>query len=100
MGDFIGFVSEEMLPASARLVDAMIKWPGSRESYETGYAIVNGADVPMMQYISHGTRPSQQIGKAMTFLKSRPSKIVQRVLESHSWGGAAEGIVVDVGGAK
>lgn len=48
MGDFIGFVSEEMLPASVRLVDAMIKWPGSQESHETGYAIVNGTDVPMM----------------------------------------------------
>ncbi|KAM0194417.1 hypothetical protein ACHAPC_000891 [Botrytis cinerea] len=89
-----------MLPASVRLVDAMIKWPGSQESYDTGYAIVNGPDVPMMQYISHGTRCSQHMGKAMTFLKSRPSESVQRVLESHSWGGAAKGLVVDVGGAK
>ncbi|TGO38103.1 hypothetical protein BHYA_0082g00460 [Botrytis hyacinthi] len=73
VSDFIDFVSDEMLPASTRLVDAMIKWPGSR---------------------------SQQMGKAMAFLKSRPSESVQRVLESHSWGDAANGLTVDVGGAK
>lgn len=56
VSDFIGFVSEEMLPASTRLVDAMIKWPRSQESYESGYALVNGTDVPMMQYISKDSR--------------------------------------------
>ncbi|TGO45530.1 hypothetical protein BOTNAR_0659g00040 [Botryotinia narcissicola] len=43
---------------------------------------------------------SQQMGKAMAFLKSRPSESVQRVLERFSWGDAADGLVVDVGGAK
>ncbi|KAF7930035.1 hypothetical protein BELL_0651g00040 [Botrytis elliptica] len=100
VSDFIGFVSEEMLPASTRLVDAMIKWPGSQESNESGYALVNGTDVPMMQYISRNSRRSQQMGKAMTFLKSRPSESVQRVLEKFPWDDAANGLVVDVGGAK
>lgn len=36
----------------------------------------------------------------MTFLKSRPSESVQRVLESFAWGDATNGLVVDVGGAK
>jgi hypothetical protein len=98
--DFIGFISEEMLPASTRLVDAMIKWPGSQESNETGYALANGTDVPMMKYISKDARRAQQMGRAMSFLKSRPSESVQRVLESFAWGNAAEGLLVDVGGAK
>ncbi|TGO23406.1 hypothetical protein BPAE_0133g00040 [Botrytis paeoniae] len=97
---FIGFVSEEMLPASTRLVDAMIKWPGSQESNESGYVLVNGTDVPMRKYISRDFRRSQKMGKAMAFLKSRPSESVQRVLESFSWDDAADGLVVDVGGAK
>ncbi|KAI9646648.1 hypothetical protein NHQ30_004645 [Ciborinia camelliae] len=100
VGDFIGFVSEEMLPASTRLVDAMVKWPGSQESNETGYALVNGTDVPMMQYISSDARRAQQMGRSMSFLKSRPTESVQRVLESFPWGDAAEGLLVDVGGAK
>ncbi|KAF7948564.1 uncharacterized protein EAE97_003975 [Botrytis byssoidea] len=89
-----------MLPASTRLVDAVIKWPGSQESNESGYALVNGTDVPMMQYISRDSRRSQQMGKAMAFLKSRPSESVQRALECFSWGDTANGLVVDVGGAK
>ncbi|PQE34045.1 6-hydroxytryprostatin B O-methyltransferase protein [Rutstroemia sp. NJR-2017a WRK4] len=98
--DFIGFISEEMLPASTRLVDAMIKWPGSQESNETGYALANATDVPMMKYISKDVRRAQQMGRAMGFLKSRQSESVQRVLESFDWGDAAEGLLVDVGGAK
>ncbi|KAF7897087.1 hypothetical protein EAF00_005315 [Botryotinia globosa] len=70
VSDFIGFVSEEMLPASTRLVDAMIKWPGSQESNESGYALVNGTDVPMMQYISRDSGRSQQMGKAMAFFEN------------------------------
>ncbi|TEY80408.1 hypothetical protein BOTCAL_0038g00060 [Botryotinia calthae] len=79
---------------------AMIKWPGSQESYESGYALVNGTDIPMMQDISKDSRRSQQMGKAMTFLKIRPSESVQRILENFAWVDAANGLVVDVCGAK
>ncbi|KAJ8065082.1 hypothetical protein OCU04_005794 [Sclerotinia nivalis] len=97
---FIGFVSEEMLPASTRLVDAMQKWPGSQESNETGFALIYGADLPMMKCISEDSRRAQQMGRAMSFLKSRPSESVQRVLEHFSWDDVANGLLVDVGGAK
>jgi hypothetical protein len=100
ISDFIGFVSEEMLPASTRLVDAMVKWLGSQESNETGFALAYGTDVPMMKYISNDSRRAQQMGRAMGCLKSRPSESVQRVLEHFSWGDAARGLLVDVGGAK
>ncbi|KAF7852442.1 hypothetical protein EAF04_010982 [Stromatinia cepivora] len=100
VSDFIGFISEEMLPASTRLVDAMQKWPGSQESNETGFALIYGTDLPMMKYISEDSRRAQQMGRAMSFLKSRPSESVQRVLEQFSWDDAANGLLVDVGGAK
>ena len=64
VGIYLGFVAEEMLPASTRLVDAMQKWPGSEESSETGFALTYATDVPMMEVISAGPRRAQQIGHA------------------------------------
>lgn len=85
-----------MLPASTRPVDAIVKRPGSQESNETGYALVYGTDVPMMQYVSSDARRAQQMGRAMSFLESRPSESVQLVLENFSWGIAAEGLLIVV----
>lgn len=98
VGSFIGFVAEEMLPASTRLVDAMQKWPGSEESNETGFALTYATDVPMMQVISADPRRAQQIGNAMSFLHSRPGESSRYLVDNFSWDGA--GLLVDVGGAK
>lgn len=98
VGSFIGFVSEEMLPASTRLVDAMVKWPGSEEANETGFALTNATDVPMMKVIAQDPRRAQQIGKAMAFLHSRPGESEQHLIDNFSWDGVTQ--LVDVGGAK
>ena len=37
--DTIGFLLEDVSPASTKVIDAMKKWPGSRESNETRYNI-------------------------------------------------------------
>ncbi|TVY16272.1 O-methyltransferase gsfB [Lachnellula arida] len=98
VGSFIGFVAEEMLPASTRLVDAMQKWPSSEESNETGFALTYATDIPMMQVISADSRRAQQMGNAMSFLHSRPGENVQYLVENFPWGDT--GLLVDVGGAK
>jgi hypothetical protein len=97
VGSFIGFVAEEMLPASTRLVDAMQKWSGS-ESNETGFALTYATDVPMMEVISADPRWAQQIGNAMSFLHSRPGENIRYLVENFPWSGT--GLLVDVGGAK
>ncbi|TVY81174.1 O-methyltransferase gsfB, partial [Lachnellula suecica] len=98
VGSFIGFVAEEMLPASTRLVDAMQKWPGSEESNETGFALLYDTDVPMMQVASADPRRAQQMGNAMSFLHSRPGENVRYLVENFPWSGS--GLLVDIGGAK
>lgn len=100
VGSFIGFVAEEMLPASTRLVDAMQKWPGSEESNETGFALTYATDVPMMQVIAADPRRAQQIGNAMTFLHSRPGENVSHLVDNFPFSTIGAGLLVDVGGAK
>jgi hypothetical protein len=100
VGAFIGFVGEEMLPASTRLVEAMVRWPGSEEAHETGFALAYGTDVPMMKVASQDPRRAQQMGTTMSFLHSRPGTNVRYLAESFSWGSAAQGLLVDVGGAN
>jgi len=98
VGSFIGFVAEEMLPASTRLVDAMQKWPDSGEPNETGFALISDTDVPMMQVISADSRRAEQIGNAMSFLGSRPGENVRHLIENFPWDDVK--LLVDVGGAK
>ncbi|CAG8955512.1 hypothetical protein HYFRA_00009464 [Hymenoscyphus fraxineus] len=97
-GAFIGFVAEEMLPASTRLVDAMQRWPGSEEPSETGFALTYATDVPMMQVTSADPRRAQQMGNAMSFLSSRPGENVRHLVDNFPF--SAVGLLVDVGGAK
>lgn len=40
--DRIGFVCEEMWPASIRCIEAMKKWPGSEALTHTGFALSGG----------------------------------------------------------
>ncbi|TVY44025.1 O-methyltransferase [Lachnellula subtilissima] len=96
-GSFIGFVAEEMLPASTRLIDAMQKWRGS-ESNVTGFALIYTTEVPMMQVISADSRRAQLMGNAMSFLHSRPGENVRYLVENFPWSGT--GLLVDIGGAK
>ncbi|KAF4628102.1 hypothetical protein G7Y89_g10046 [Cudoniella acicularis] len=102
VGAFIGFVSEEMLPASTRLVDAMQKWPGSEEPNQAGFALTYETDIPMFDVVSRHPRRAQQMGKAMSFMHSRPGESVRFLLECFKWGAIATtpAVLVDVGGAK
>jgi hypothetical protein len=95
---FIGFLAEECLPASTRLVDAMQKWPDSEEPNETGFALSYATDVPMMEAISVDSRRAQQMGNAMGFLDSRPGDNVRHLIDNFPWGNTR--LLVDVGGAK
>jgi hypothetical protein len=99
-GVFIDFIAGEMLPASTRLVDAMVKWPGSEEVNECGFNIAEGTDLAMMEVVTRDTKRAQCIGTAMTFLHSRPEYSVKYLLDNYPWDNAARGVLVDIGGAK
>lgn len=97
---FMGFISDEIFPALARLVEAMIKWLGSEETHHTGFALVYGTNVPMMEVASQDPRRAKQMGMAMSFLNSRAGKEVRYLAENFAWGSADEGLLVDVGGSN
>jgi hypothetical protein len=100
LGQLAGFLSGEMWPAATRLVDAMEKWPGSQEPNEAGFSVAYGTDDPMFDVVGRDRERAQRMVGAMSFMQSGPAHSVRHVLENFEWGDAAEGVLVDVGGAR
>ena len=99
-GQFTGFISGEMWPSAARLVDAMEKWPGSEEPNESGFSLAYATDIPMTDAIGRDPRRASQMAGAMNFMQSGPAYAPRHFLENFEWGDAAQGLLVDVGGAQ
>lgn len=97
---FVGFLSDEMWPSTARCVDAMQKWPGSEEPNEASFSLANNTDIPMFDAIGRDPKRALQMADAMTFMHAGPSWSPKLLAEHFEWGDAAKGVMVDIGGAR
>ena len=95
----VGFVTQEMWPAAARVVDAIQKWPGSGEPNEAGYSLAYNTNQAMMDVAGKDAKRSQQMSKAMSFLHSGFSYSAEHVIKNFDWGEASHGVFVDIGGS-
>ncbi|KAF4633303.1 hypothetical protein G7Y89_g4822 [Cudoniella acicularis] len=95
---FVGFVGDEVCPAGTRMVDAMVKWPGSEEPNHTGFQLAEGTDLRLFDIIVKDPKRRQQAAECFAFAHSGSEYSIRHLLENFEWGVAAEGLLVDVGG--
>ncbi|KAF2113610.1 hypothetical protein BDV96DRAFT_601098 [Lophiotrema nucula] len=96
----VGFLANEMWPASTRLSDALRKWPGSEEPNETGFAIAYDSGLPMFDFVGRDPARAKRMAGAMSFMHSGPGYLMRHVIDHFNWGDATQGLLVDVGGGQ
>lgn len=96
IGDIMGLTFAECWPAYSRAVDAMAKT--SEEPNVTGYALANGTDLNMFEYLNANPERAKRFAGAM----SSTSKASLDALAGYfHWASLPEnGTVVDVGGSR
>ncbi|KAJ4301955.1 hypothetical protein N0V90_004051 [Kalmusia sp. IMI 367209] len=96
---WIGLVCNEMIPASVQAIPAMIKWPGSGEPHETGYALAHGNTV--WNVLQNDIVRARRFADGMQFLQSHPSFSLEYLADALAWNtnGAPKNFV-DIGGSR
>lgn len=102
--EWIGQSCEEMWLSASRTVDAIAKWPGSKEPHESGFNIACDTSNPIYMEISRDAHRAKRFANAMSLFHSLPGLQVSHLLDNYDWksiGNEADGsaVVVDIGGS-
>jgi hypothetical protein len=96
IGDIMGLTFAECWPAHSRAVDAMAE--RSEEPNVTGYALANGTDLNMFEYLNANPERAKRFAGAMS---STSKGSLDALAGYFDWAGLPKnGTVVDVGGSR
>lgn len=95
-------VFKEMWPSGPRVVDAMLKWPGSEEPIHTGFALANGMESGggFFDVIGSSPQRSKCFADTMEFLQGAPPFSPRHLIENLGWSKETPKVMVDVGGSN
>ncbi|KAH7377928.1 O-methyltransferase-domain-containing protein [Phaeosphaeria sp. MPI-PUGE-AT-0046c] len=96
---WVEMYATEMLPAAARMVDAMEKWPRSGEPEHVGYSLANATSEHCFDYMSKVPVRAERFSDAMSLFSSGPGYGPEGLLEYFAANNLTEGTFVDVGGS-
>ncbi|KAF2248979.1 sterigmatocystin 8-O-methyltransferase [Trematosphaeria pertusa] len=97
---WLQYGTEDLWPASVKLVDALGLWPGSEEPQHTGWNIAHGVEGPLYQRFAADTKLASRFGASMTsMISDNPAFDPVHLHRSHDWASLGSGLVVDVGGS-
>jgi hypothetical protein len=94
----VGFLAQELWASSTKMVDAIVKWPGSEEPNQAGFNLAHNTELPMFDFIKGDSVRAQQMAAAMALMHSDPGYNIKYTLDNFPWGAAAQGVLVDIGG--
>jgi len=100
MQDTVGFLLNDIAPASTHVIEAMQRWPLSGEPTETGFNIAELTSDPFYQQLARDAERSRRFGGGMRFMTQGSLYDINHLINGYDWGtldrpGAC---VVDVGG--
>jgi hypothetical protein len=114
---WIGSNVDDMGPAAARVVDALVKWPEAGEPNQTvssfqrvwlcgrsvlilgkGFALANDTDLSFYATLAKEPERARRFGGAMSCFTTGEQFSLQHLTSGYAWGDVA-GTVVDVGGS-
>ncbi|KAJ6259658.1 O-demethylpuromycin-O-methyltransferase [Drechslerella dactyloides] len=99
MRNWISYNTDDLAPASLKVVEALQKWPESGETSETAFALANGGE-SLFQFL--GTRPerAKRFGTAMSAFSTGQGYAVEHLVNGYDWDKLPkDATIVDVGGA-
>lgn len=100
MRDTVGFLIDDIAPASHKVMKAMEKWPGSGEPNETGFNIEENTSDPFYIQLAKDPERSRRFGAGMRFMTQGDLYDIRHLINGYEWHelDKAGGTVVDVGG--
>lgn len=100
--DTIGFLVEDLAPASLKVVEAHRKWPGSGEPNETGFNIENDTDDSFYIELAKTQERARRFGGGMRFMTRGSLYNIDHLIHGYEWGAieSVGGTIVDVGGGQ
>jgi len=96
--DTIGFLVEDLAPASLKVVEAHQKWPGSGEPNETGFNIENDTNDSFYIELAKTKERARRFGGGMRFMTRGSLYDINHLIRGYEW--ASVDTVVDVGGGQ
>jgi O-methyltransferase domain len=98
--DTVGFLLEDLAPASTKVIEAYKKWPGSGEPNETGFNIENDTSDPFYLELAKKPERSRRFGGGMRFMTRGTLYDIGHLINGYDWAALdkAGGTVVDIGG--
>ncbi|KAF2205447.1 putative O-methyltransferase [Delitschia confertaspora ATCC 74209] len=100
--DTIGFLVEDLAPASLKVNEAHQKWPNSGEPNETGFNIENKTDDSFYIELAKTPERARRFGGGMRFMTRGSLYDINHLIHGYDWKSINEvgGTVVDVGGGQ
>ena len=98
--DTVGFLLEDLAPASTKVIEALKRWPGSGEPNETGFNIENETSDPFYLELAKVPERSRRFGGGMRFMTRGSLYDIGHLIHGYNWKALDKpgAIVVDIGG--
>ena len=100
--DTVGFLIEDLAPASLKVIEAHEKWPGSGEPNQTGFNIENNTEDSFYIELAKTPERAKRFGGGMRFMTRGSLYDINHLIRGYDWASidAVGGTVVDVGGGQ
>ncbi|KAM4056184.1 o-methyltransferase [Hirsutella rhossiliensis] len=98
--DWIGCGSDEIWPASVKMVDALQRWPGSGEPNQTGFALANNTTDSIYSVIDADPARGARFASAMKAIADSPGYEIDYIIDNYDWASLGPATVVDIGGSQ
>ena len=98
--DTVGFLLEDLAPASTKVIEAFKKYPGSGEPNKTGFNIENNTSDPFYLELAKVPERSRRFGGGMRFMTRGSLYDIEHLIKNYDWAALdnESGVVVDIGG--
>lgn len=101
--DWVRMNTEEILPSSAKTIDALERYPKSQDMTQCGFQLANGTEniEPMFTTLGRNPARAKRFGNAMSSLSNGEGYELAWLLDNYDWEriNAKGGTLVDVGGS-
>ncbi|KAK8138919.1 S-adenosyl-L-methionine-dependent methyltransferase [Apiospora sp. TS-2023a] len=96
---WVGFLTGDLFPAFANVVNAVKRWPGSQEPNETGVNIAYDQNLPFYDFVQLDEGRAMRYSRAIeSHGSSEGTEISHGVVDGYPWGDLGGATVVDMGG--
>lgn len=98
--DTVGFLMEDLFPASTKVLEAMEKYPGSGEPNQTGFNVEFQTSDPFYLELGKNAERSRRFGAGMRFMTRGTLYDMDHLIHGYDWSSLdkASATVVDIGG--